>query len=300
MFFELRVPTPSPTDSVDQKVGASARWVPAAFAAALLGLGTVTAQAAPITLAASGPDSGSIQVQVDNFRALLGNPNNGNAPGPLGGGRREINWDGGGSLVTAPGPTPFTVFQNIRGSTSTTPGTGFLQTPVDTSDFLAINPTYGTTFEAFSPVRVFTSIGSNIVDTTFSIPGTNGAVSAAVSGFGAVFSDVDLANTTSLQFFDPSDVSLGTFYVPALGNQNQTLSFLGVYFNAGEQISRVRIVNGNSALGPNDGGGVDVVVMDDFLYSEPFLTAVPEPATFTLLGIGLLGLGLLRRRRAAA
>ena len=42
-------------------------------------------------------DPGSIQPEVDAFRAALGEPNNGNAAGPLASGRREINWDGGGA-----------------------------------------------------------------------------------------------------------------------------------------------------------------------------------------------------------
>ena len=55
-------------------------------------------------------------------------------------------------------------------------------------------------------------------------------------------------------------------------------------------IGRVRITTGNSSLGPNDVGGVDVVAMDDFLYAEPKAAAVPEPSTIFLLGSGLIGL----------
>src|SRR5262245_24084687 len=43
----------------------------------------------------------SIQATVDAFRAALGNPNNANNPGPIIGGRREINWDGGGATTAA-------------------------------------------------------------------------------------------------------------------------------------------------------------------------------------------------------
>src|SRR5262249_50715390 len=64
---------------------------------------------------AAGPNAASIQSTVDQFRGALGTTNNGNAPGPLLAGRREINWDGGGSTNTSPGPTPFTVFLNSRG-----------------------------------------------------------------------------------------------------------------------------------------------------------------------------------------
>jgi hypothetical protein len=114
-----------------------------------------------------------------------------------------------------------------------------------------------------------------------------------VSGFGAVFADVDLANATTLQFFDLFGASLGTFSVPTANNG---LSFLGVFFSAGETVGRVRITTGTSALGPNDGGGVDVVAMDDFLYSEP--QAVPEPATIWLLGgAGVMAVARRLRRR---
>ena len=39
----------------------------------------------------SGANVASITDTVNDFRAALGNPNNGNNPGPLTSGRREIN-----------------------------------------------------------------------------------------------------------------------------------------------------------------------------------------------------------------
>lgn len=100
-----------------------------------------------------------------------------------------------------------------------------------------------------------------------------------MSGFGSIFTDVDLANLTTIEFFNTIGVSLGVFSAPTANNG---LSFLGVFFDAGERIGRVRITNGNVALGPNDvPANADVVVMDDFIYSEP--AAVPEPATLLLL-----------------
>ena len=63
--------------------------------------------------------------------------------------------------------------------------------------------------------------------------------------------------------------SLGTFFVPATAG-SETLSFLGVTFNAGERVGRLRITTGNAAVGPNDAPpGTDIVVMDDFIYGEP-------------------------------
>jgi len=157
-----------------------------------------------------------------------------------------------------------------------------------------------TTFATFSPNRLFVPLGSNITEGTFPVPGTSGTAPATVAGFGVVFADVDLANTSSLQVFDSGGRSLGTFAVPVGGTSEGSLSFLGVLFTT-ERIARVRIVSGNTALGQtgNPGSGIDVVAMDDFLYAEP--RAVPEAAGLTLVGMGALALGLLSwRRRSAA
>lgn len=77
------------------------------------------------------------------------------------------------------------------------------------------------------------------------------------SAFGAIFTDVDLASS-SIQYFDASNNSLGVFAVPFLSGDG-TLSFLGVVFDS-PVVSRVRIISGNTALGPNDNPslGVDV------------------------------------------
>jgi len=263
------------------------------LAAAALSLVQVaaTARAGFITFSAGGnAATSSIQNTVDSFRAVLGDPNNGNNPGPLASGRREINWDGGGATTATSNSSPLTTFTNTRGSTFSTLGTGFLQTPLNDPALAAINPTYLTTFGAFSPQRIFTPIGSNITDVTFSVPGTNGAMPATVGGFGAVFSDVDLPNVTRIEFFNSANVQIQSLNVLPGTTTNGSFSFLGAVANAGERISRVRITTGNSALGPTDANGnpIDVVAMDDFIYSEPI--AVPEPTGLILAGLAMLSI----------
>ncbi len=242
--------------------------------AALLGLGFVssTAFGAAVVYSASGADPASIVVTVDQYRTALGTLNP-NVAGSFPSGRREINWDGVPDALSAPNNLPADFFNvnSPRGVVFSTPGTGFQVSSTVASGvpvrFGNINVTYPNIFQTFSPQRLFTALGSNVLDINFFVPGSN--TPATTSGFGAVFTDVDLASTTSIQFFDGLGNGLGIFFVPAFNNG---LSFIGVLFNAGERVARVRITNGNAPLGPatNDNPpGVDVVVMDDFIYSEP-------------------------------
>ena len=254
------------------------------------------AYAAPITFSAAAVDAAGIQGTVDAFRTALGSPNNGGVPGPLPTGRREINWDGVPDSLAAPNLMPATQFQN-RGVLFSTPGSGFqvsadssnpTSTPIEFENLSAGNSTIFTTFSA---QRLFTALDSNITDVTFVVPGSS--VSAYTTGFGVVFTDVDTANSTSLQFFDLSNNPLGTFFAPNLAG-SETLSFLGVLFGAGEKVGRVRITAGD---GPISGPAcVDCVAMDDFIYAEP-QGDVPEPITMMLTGAGLMGLVIRGRFR---
>ena len=272
---------------------------PIHFAVSLLGLCAIGAShAAPVIFEASGAGAGDIAVAVSDFRAALGTLNP-NVAGSFGSGRREINWDAVPDARSAPNNLPADFFNatfspRARGVVFSTPGSGFqVSADVAPIEFDNLNSTYSGLFQTFSPKRLFTALGSNITDVNFFVPGS--AALASVSAFGAVFTDVDLANTTSLQFFDLGNQSLGApfFVLPATGNE--TLSFLGVQFNAGERIGRVRITSGNAALGANE-GATDLVVMDDFIYAEPL--AVPEPATLALVATGLALTAFGRRRRA--
>jgi hypothetical protein len=90
----------------------------------------------------AGVDATSIQTIVDSFRTALRGVN-GNAPGPLATGFREINWDGGGTATTV-SPTPFGGFRDNRGAFFTTGGTGLYKLPpAGLGTTCNNNPTYG-------------------------------------------------------------------------------------------------------------------------------------------------------------
>ncbi|HEY3172314.1 MAG TPA: hypothetical protein VGK86_07025 [Thermoanaerobaculia bacterium] len=248
--------------------------------AAVFGLVSSTAFGAGVTFSAAGSDAASIQVTVDAFRTALGTLNP-NTAGSFPSGRREINWDGVPDALAAPNNLPANFFNvnSPRGVVFSTAGTGFQVSATAASgvpvEFGNINATYPSIFQTFSPQRLFTALSSNVVDINFFVPGST--TPATTSGFGAVFTDVDNANTTAIGFFDALGNGLGTFFVPAANNG---LSFLGVLFNAGERVGRVRITSGNVALGPatNDAPtAADVVVMDDFIYAEPQGVVTPTP-----------------------
>jgi hypothetical protein len=247
---------------------------------------------APAVFQAAGPNMASIQGTITDFRAALGDPVNGNTTKELDKGRREINWDGAVPTdVTTPPVNPFNTFLNTRGAQFTTPGIGLSQAPPSGGPqgglvTLFGNTSYATAFRAFSAPRLFTPVGSNITDTLFFVPGSNGATRAAVTGFGAIFTDVDQPDgsgpgtkygnrgaSTLLQFFGADGRLLFSSFVPASPGDGG-FSFFGIKFND-PRIASVRIIAGNIAPGPDDDGKTDVVMMDDFIYGEPHQLTAP-------------------------
>jgi hypothetical protein len=241
--------------------------------------------AKPMVFSAAGKAPSDIQASVDAFRNFLGTNNGVGNTFP--GGRREINWDGVPDAFAAPNNLPANFFNknSPRGAVFFTPGSGFqvsANAGVAPIEFDNLRPNASRLFRVFSPQRLFTALNSTIVETLFFVPGTN--MGATTKGFGAVFTDV----STKIEYFDANGSLLSTAFVPP-AKGNETLSFVGVAFDAGEQVFLVRITSGNVELGKKLDGFLgtsstldgdlgtssilnddrDLVVMDDFIYGEP-------------------------------
>ncbi len=235
-----------------------------------------------LTLAAcggeSGPQvvsaSGDIGAALEQYRRLLG-ADNGGEPGTKGAsGYREINWDSLPDEESAPNLYAPDFFNQpeaplARGIVLKTTGEGLMvsadsDNPTGTLPrFGNINPGYVDAFSTFSGERLFSPIGSNIVEVTFFVPGTD--TPAIVSGFGGVYADVDV-DYYGFEYFDAAGNSLGKYQIPLADNG---LSFLGVVFDDAV-VARVKIQFGTGVIGPNDGAGeVDISVMDNIIFGEP-------------------------------
>ena len=229
--------------------------------------------------------TGDITAKVDEFRSLLGDPSNGGTAGEQLAGRREIGWDGAGANpFNNRNDFPASFFNtNVKsGAVFTTPGTGFRN---DSLEFVEVNPEYSGEFSTFTPSKIFSPIGSNVMDVDFQVAGQ--PTPAQVTGFGAVFSDVDVDGATTIEFFDATGKSLARFSAP-VRTDLAGLSFVGAVFTEAI-VARVRISFGTGPLGAtaNDisaGGASDLVVADNFIYGEPKripTAALKQPAPGT-------------------
>ncbi len=207
---------------------------------------------------------------MEAFFTRLGEPRNGSQLGPLPFGSREIGFDHVPVGLTNNNSFPGNYYNvnDTRGVVITTPGTGLR---VSTVDFTDVNPTYASQLSDFLAPGSFAAVGSNVFDVHFQVPGSSGAT-AGVRGFGLVFSDVDSPSSSSLEFFDEGNHSLGRFAAP-VSTDGRRASYLAAYF-PDNRVTRVRVTAGTAAPAPgvndiSNGGTQDVVIVDSMAYDEP-------------------------------
>ena len=275
---------------------------------------------APFEQSSSGAGPSDISGTFASFQQNLGGVDHIGDPTAFDDGFRSIDWDGISPAAVDRDPNTgdlllFPEFFNadfsplargieirtffvtpIVSAASTDPPISDLATgqPVQPPvEFGGLNSTYPNEFIPFSSERLFASQDDNVFNLFFFVPGTE--TPATVNAFGAVFADVDLPGTSQVEFFGVDGELLFQGFVPTA---NQGLSFLGATLADGLEIAQVRITAGNVPFGEteNPAAGLDVVALDDFLYSEPQAidtsNAPPDAAGNTLSGaqnLGLLG-----------
>jgi hypothetical protein len=215
--------------------------------------------------------TGDINSAITDFRSLLGNLNT--SPGATSG-RREINWDGvPDNMVGQALPNDF--FNPTEAGAPIARQRGLIyaagvgEFQVSNTNFSNIDPASAGELSAFSGAKTFANISTNLWPIGFQVAGETTA--AFSKGVGIVFSDVDLPNSTSLEFFE-GEKSLGKFFAPP-HTMESSFSFLGVYFPGNERITKVEVKHdGILSDGEKDisaGGQHDLVIFDDFIYGEP-------------------------------
>ena len=232
------------------------------------------------------------------YRTAIGGADNTPTPSPQASGRREINWD----AVRLDGAdfnnvTTLIVLNKITGipvNRFQARGVTFDKVLAVSGDgFVSANPNVANQFPAFSTANTFAAFNNNKYEVNFVLASapTTTTVQASTRGFGAIFLDVEQANTSSIEYFNGA-VSLGKFFVPA-GASGQP-EFLGVLFSA-PIVTRVVVTagttqvfnfnNGQVTSGPSESATTDLAVFDDFVYAEPVNTNSSNAAA-TFSGVG--------------
>ena len=267
---------------------------------------TLTAGARAQTIFQGG-GTADATTALNSFLTAIGGGNNGSLAGTQPSGHRRINWDA--VPIPAAGTDSNIDANTIGMAVDRFKGRGALYEEVyaiSNNGFASVNPEMAGQFPAFTPQKTFAMFNDNLIEQSFTVPGS--LTPAITRGFGAIFLDVELANASSIEYFNGS-TSLGKFPVPVTPLSGGA-SFLGVLFD-NPQVTDVTLTLGSGNLfnlenGVITSGGAealgdfkDLVVTDDFVYAEPQFNAAaaPEPGAFAFAGIGAMMLGALAVRR---
>lgn len=213
--------------------------------------------------------SGSLVDAIRDFRTSLGGDSANRDAGEQLTGRREVNWEGVQAPNLNTNAFPGDLFNTTitRGQVFATNGIGLR---VSNNDAVDIDSSYAAQFNAFSGTKTFFSVGSPRTDVFFQVAGDT--VAATVNGFGVVFSDVDVAGATFMDYYTPDGTLLKHVEVP-VRSDSAGFSFVGVTFQE-PVVGFVRIISGQQqpvagVKDITDGGLKDIVIMDDFISGEP-------------------------------
>jgi hypothetical protein len=247
----------------------------------LLLLFVTVSNSAPLIRMASGLNTFNITPTIATFRQDVGGVNNG-VGGSYTSGMRELNWDDVPDSLASPYQFPYDFYNKnsplgIIFNTALESDLPYTSMMVSVPDdpasqyvrfkhFAADNGVLNRKFKPYSGTRVFGGAETNRINVNFYIPGTN--TPATVSGFGAVFTDVDFEGFISL--YDESGKLILTQSIPHIDNG---LSFLGISFSDGTRIARADVWIGNMPLRWENGEcgvcNVDYAAMDNVIFSEP-------------------------------
>jgi hypothetical protein len=148
-------------------------------------------------------------------------------------------------------------------------------------DYSNINPKFAGTLLSFTQSAQFATLGTVVTEISFHVAGT--AQKAVVSGLGIVFTSVDRANTTSVEYFDESGRRIARIFAPVQSHgpfpvagplvaDSFPYSFVG-FHDANARIARVRVTAGEIPIDKAESdlpkGAKDVVTFDDVYYAEP-------------------------------
>jgi hypothetical protein len=145
--------------------------------------------------------------------------------------------------------------------------------------FATVNLAAKGLFPAFRPMNTFAMFNDNTIDFSFVTPSATGTAPAPATsrGFGAVFLNVEQANTTRIEY-SAGAKSLGKFFV-APGAKGDT-EFLGELFD-NPIVTHDSMILGTDTLFTFDGRtfasvghddpatGYNLVATDDFFYAAP-------------------------------
>jgi hypothetical protein len=295
--------------------------LPGAVISLAMGLNLNSGKAADAPLAPGDPLTGVTHVEfsgvggtntaggalsaLNAYEAAIGGVKN-TAASPQNGGFRVITWDGVAVDGTDFGGNTTVIVPNkITGiplNRFETQGVFFEEVYAVSGDgFKSVNTTVNAAspalFPSFSPTKTFAMFNDNGIGLSFVLASVANATPkpAATRGFGAIFFNVRIASTTSIEYFNGTR-SLGKFFVP-IGNQGQP-EFLGELFSA-PVVTSVQITCGTDVLFTFDGnttasGGTDtsphnLVVTDDFVYAEPTTATNAQPSIAATAGVSFTG-----------